>query len=424
MARITSQTPARSPSRTGRPRQTFTVQILNPNKVEANKTFNVSLLQPSTNSYLVSPTSAVVVITNVNTGISFGSTSFSVSECSGLAAIPVVLTGVASGNTSVNFSTSDISGKAGNNYYPTNGTLYFTNGQTVQDFFVQVINNHIVGPNHTVQLSLSNPTNAQLLNPSAAILTIDECNGADIVASGTAFVTGSILPGTGAIYSNDVVTILFGLRDISGRQHHQPGGHAPADQRHHQRRIDGGLRSIAHKWTHEIRTVHLHGRQQRTEYHRHAGAPGRDAQIDERRFRIHHRRHGDFIHQQSAAPVVWQHQSADARDQFVSAGIGYPSLIDVTGIVGTVTAVTATLENFGHSYPQDINAVLEDPSGQTSILMSHAGSGVTVQHLNLTFDQSAAGYHCHSAARLHPEPTSRRPTPAIAMGPLPTRGGY
>ena len=102
------------------------------------------------------------------------------------------------------------------NYSPTNGTLYFTNGQTVQTFSVQVINNHIIGPDHTVQLNLSDPTNAQLLNPSTATLTIQECNGAYIVASGTAFVSGSILPGTGVIYSNDVVKILFGLRDIAG----------------------------------------------------------------------------------------------------------------------------------------------------------------------------------------------------------------
>ncbi len=194
----------------------FTIQILNPNAVEPNKSFNISLFQPSTNSYLVAPSNAVVVITNVNSGISFASTLFTVSECSGEAAIPVVLTGVTNGKASVDYSTSDISGKAGVNYTPTSGTLFFTNGQTVEDFLVQVINNHVIGPDHTVQVTLSNPTNAQLLNPSTATLTIQECNGAYIVASGTAFVNGNINPATGVIYPGETVTILFGLRDIAG----------------------------------------------------------------------------------------------------------------------------------------------------------------------------------------------------------------
>ena len=201
---------------TGQSTTNFTIPILNPNTVEPNKSFNVALLRPATNSYLVAPSNAVVVITNVNSGISFDGQLFTVSECSAEAAIPVVLTGVTNGRASVDYATSDLSGKAGINYSPTSGTLYFTNGQNVQDFFVKVINNHVIGPDHTVQVTLSNPTNAQLLNPSTATLTVQECNGAFVIASGTAFVTGSENPGTGVIYPDETVTILFGLRDIAG----------------------------------------------------------------------------------------------------------------------------------------------------------------------------------------------------------------
>jgi uncharacterized repeat protein (TIGR01451 family) len=71
-------------------------------------------------------------------------------------------------------------------------------------------------------------------------------------------------------------------------------------------------------------------------------------------------------------------------------GPGYPSLINVSGVAGTVTAVTAILTNFGHTFPENVNVILEDPDGQDSIVMSHCGSTNEVQHLTLTFDATAA----------------------------------
>ncbi len=53
--------------------------------------------------------------------------------------------------------------------------------------------------------------------------------------------------------------------------------------------------------------------------------------------------------------------------------------------------MTASLENFhGHTFPQDVNVILASPQGSNSILMSHTGYTNTVQHVNLTFDQSAS----------------------------------
>jgi hypothetical protein len=65
----------------GQATNSFTVQILNPNLVENNKTFNITLFSPSTNSFVVSPSNTVVTITNVYVGLAFGSPSFTVSEC-------------------------------------------------------------------------------------------------------------------------------------------------------------------------------------------------------------------------------------------------------------------------------------------------------------------------------------------------------
>jgi uncharacterized repeat protein (TIGR01451 family)/uncharacterized delta-60 repeat protein len=370
----------------------FSVQILNPNKVEANKNFRVMLLEPSSNSYVVAPSNAVVIITNVNAGFSFGSASFTVSECGVQAAIPVILTGVTNGDTSVKFSTADISGIAGQNYIATNGTLYFTNGGTVQTFIVPVINNHVIGPNHTVQLTLSDPQGgAQLLNPSTAILTIEECNGAYVVASGTAFVTGSILPGTGVIYPNDVVEILFGLRDIAGGNTTNlvatlmetngvtnvvsTGNYGVLVQ-------NGPTKSEPFTFT----ATGTNGQNIAATLALQDGT--RDLGTVAFGFTIG----GARLSFTNSEPLTFAGIAplpSRATNSF-PPGYGYPSLINVSGIAGTVTEVTATLTNFGHTFPENVNVVLESPEGQDSILMSHCGGDFIVQDATLTFDQTAA----------------------------------
>jgi uncharacterized delta-60 repeat protein/uncharacterized repeat protein (TIGR01451 family) len=369
----------------------FSVQILNPDTVEPNKSFNLALSEPSTNSYLVAPSNAVVVITNVNTGVRFSSSSFSASECSGEAAISVVLTGVTNGNATVDFSTADISGKSNVNYFATNGTLYFTNGLTVQTFLVPLINNHVIGPDHTIQLTLSNPTNAQLLNPSTAVLTSQECNGSFVVASGTAFVTGSILPGTGVIYSNDVVTILFGLRDIAGGNTVNLVATLMETN---------GITNVVSTGKYGVLVQNGPTKSEPFTF----TAVGTNGQNITATLALQDGTNnlGTVAFGFTIGGATYSFTNSEAltfagvaplpsRATNVSGpGPGYPSVINVSRIVGTVTAVSATLSNFSHTFPADVNVVLEAPGGEDSILMSHCGSNFIVQDVTLTFSPSAA----------------------------------
>jgi uncharacterized delta-60 repeat protein len=202
----------------------FTVSILNPNLVESNKTFNLALFNPlvnlTTNGYLVAPSNATVTITNIASGVSFASPTLTVSACDALAVIPVVISGATNNAVSVFYSTTNGTASAGTNYFATNGVLSFAPGQTSANVFVQVINDHIVGVNPTVLLYLSNPTNAQLLNPSMSVLTLQGCNGTtnfvvNAFASSAIMVWDTPVPatvqvdyGTNASYGN--VTYLSG----------------------------------------------------------------------------------------------------------------------------------------------------------------------------------------------------------------------
>lgn len=72
--------------------------------------------------------------------------------------------------------------------------------------------------------------------------------------------------------------------------------------------------------------------------------------------------------------------------------IPYPSTINVSGISGTVTKVTARLTGYTHNFAGDVDVLLVGPGGQSVVLMSDAGSSSAPAGLNLTFDDTAAAF--------------------------------
>jgi subtilisin-like proprotein convertase family protein len=69
----------------------------------------------------------------------------------------------------------------------------------------------------------------------------------------------------------------------------------------------------------------------------------------------------------------------------------YPSTIPVGGFAGNVQKATVTLNNFTHTYPDDLVVDLVGPGGQNTLLMGYVGgdSGDPQPFINLTFDQSS-----------------------------------
>ncbi|HYR29674.1 MAG TPA: proprotein convertase P-domain-containing protein, partial [Thermoanaerobaculia bacterium] len=68
----------------------------------------------------------------------------------------------------------------------------------------------------------------------------------------------------------------------------------------------------------------------------------------------------------------------------------YPSSINVSGISGNIAKVTVTLNNFSHTYLDDVDILLVGPGGKKIMLMSDAGGGNTASGVNVTFDDQAA----------------------------------
>jgi subtilisin-like proprotein convertase family protein len=68
----------------------------------------------------------------------------------------------------------------------------------------------------------------------------------------------------------------------------------------------------------------------------------------------------------------------------------YPSPINIAGVTGTVTKVTATIANFNHTFPGDVDILLVGPAGQKVVLMSDVGGSTDAVNATLTFDDAAA----------------------------------
>jgi len=67
----------------------------------------------------------------------------------------------------------------------------------------------------------------------------------------------------------------------------------------------------------------------------------------------------------------------------------YPSNIAVSGLTGTVSKVTVTLNNLSHTYLGDLDVLLVGPTGAMLVVMSDIGTR-RVSNLTLTFDDAAA----------------------------------
>lgn len=69
----------------------------------------------------------------------------------------------------------------------------------------------------------------------------------------------------------------------------------------------------------------------------------------------------------------------------------YPSEINVSGFVNTakVKDVNLSLNNFSHTFPDDVDVLVVGPQGQNAIVMSDVGGGTDVSSITLKLDDAA-----------------------------------
>jgi subtilisin-like proprotein convertase family protein len=75
----------------------------------------------------------------------------------------------------------------------------------------------------------------------------------------------------------------------------------------------------------------------------------------------------------------------------VGLGNPYPSTINVSGVTGTTTNVTVTLNNYSHTFSNDVEILLVAPTGQKIILNNDVGGSSDYINATITYSASASG---------------------------------
>ena len=366
---------------------TFNVPIINNFLITGNRTFNVTLSNPTAPGQLVSPSVATVTIIDSNSGLSFDSATYAINKNGIAATINVIRTGYTDSVVSVNFLATNGTAVAGVNYFSTNGTVTFTNGVTTQSFTVQVINTTVVQPDETVLLLLSSPIGAQLVPPSAAFLTIHDTSGSYVIPAGSALVseTGAGVP-NGIIDPNETVVILFSFRDAGGTN----VGNLVATLL-----ATNGVTAVSP-------ASESYGP---LAYGRHSAfrpfqftAQGTNGQQIQATFQL----------QDGAKPIgsavvgytlgEWTSMFSNRAAIYIPAigspgGYGiaspYPSVINVSGVGGSLIKASVTVTNLSHQSASDIDMLLVSPNQQSVLLMAHAGGVNSIGHVTMKFDDAA-----------------------------------
>jgi hypothetical protein len=362
--------------------QTFSVPVINNSAINGNHVFNVTLSNPTGNGRLASPTQQAVTIIDSNSGLNLSSAGYTVSKTGGSAVIAVYRTDYTDTVTTVDFVATNGTAINGLNYYATNGTLVFTNGDTIKSFSVPIIATTTVQPDLTVLVSLSNPVNGILINPSAATLTIRDNTGSFVIPAGSQLLseTGAGVP-NGIIDPNESVQLLFALRDVAG----QPVTNLIATLL-----ATNGV-------SNPTPTVQTYGP---LTYNGHSvSKPFAFTVVGTNNQQIA----ATFALQDGANPIgtaVFGYTLGKTSKAFAntaaivindkSAASPYPSIINVTGVGGELIKATVTLNKLTHSNPHDVSALVTSPNGTNTLLMSHVGGdGYSATNLVLTFDDAA-----------------------------------
>jgi uncharacterized repeat protein (TIGR01451 family)/uncharacterized delta-60 repeat protein len=365
------------------------VQIVSNQLIEGDRSFTFYLTNatPTNVASLLIPYAATVTITDDTAGLSFSSPTYMVNENNKQGVgISVVRNNYTNNSVRVDFFTADGSGQALVNYYPTNGTLYFTNGETVKSFVVVPKDNQILDGNHTVQLYLSNAVNttagsAVLVNPANATLLILETDGSLIIPAGVALIYESG-PVNDVIDPGETVTLLFGLRNANGTNTANlvatllatNGVTYPSGPQTYGVLTTGGP-SVSRPFTFTANATNgqtINAILQLTD-----GSTVLSNAV--------------FSFSVGKTPATYANSNAIVINDDAPA-TPYPSVITLSNLNGLVTQVTVTLTNLSHPNPRDIDALLVSPTGQKVLLMSHCGGTMLINNVTLTFDDTATNF--------------------------------
>jgi hypothetical protein len=149
--------------------KTFTIETNQDSQAEENETFSVNLTNP-TNGATISTSNGTAKGRINDDDTTTTSSVFAIASASGTEGNSINFTITRTGNTqgqqSVTVSIPEASVVLSNDFVPKTQTLTFQAGDTSQTFSIQTIQDNLIEPDETFNVSLSNPTNGATISPT------------------------------------------------------------------------------------------------------------------------------------------------------------------------------------------------------------------------------------------------------------------
>ncbi|MGL5195485.1 MAG: Calx-beta domain-containing protein, partial [Chroococcales cyanobacterium] len=158
----------------GETTQTITIPIVNDNIIEPDETIALTLVDPTGGATLGDPNTATFTIVDNDVALRFTRPDFSaIEDGTPIAPVQVERIGFTNIPTGVTIGLSDGTATAPFDYDPTPITVEFAPEETLQTVDIPIVDDDIVEPDETINLTLLNPTGeATLAEPSTAVFTI------------------------------------------------------------------------------------------------------------------------------------------------------------------------------------------------------------------------------------------------------------
>jgi len=122
--------------------------------------------------------------------VQFRTGSIRVIEDAGLVTVTVERRSGISGNLAIDYTTSDGTATAGQDYMAASGTLTFSGGETSKSFQIPITDDAVTEPDETFTVELRNAPNLEALGtPSTLVVTIQDRSTVPVISRSGGFVT-------------------------------------------------------------------------------------------------------------------------------------------------------------------------------------------------------------------------------------------
>jgi parallel beta-helix repeat protein len=155
--------------------KSFNVPITNDAIVEGNETFNVNLSMPAGGATIGTPSTETVTIVDATVpgSVQFSTAVNTVAESAGTVTLTITRTGGSGGPLTVNYSTSNGTATAPQDYTASTGSVTFLNGDTTpKTINIPIVSDTIPEPPESFIVTLSMPSAGTLGPQSTTTVTI------------------------------------------------------------------------------------------------------------------------------------------------------------------------------------------------------------------------------------------------------------